>query len=219
MPNIDEIFTAEAEERIRAAVERAEEGTSGEIVPYVVAASDSYEGVLWKGAALGAMLGALLAALSRIAFSGWGPAPPVWFGVPPMVGAGIGYLLTGAIPSLRRALIGPETLERRTWRRAAVAFLEEEVFRTDERTGILLFLSLFEQRVVVLGDEGINRKVAQDEWDDLVQRVVRGVRAGEPVAALEDAIRRCGELLHRRGLEIQPDDVNELADDLRSREH
>ena len=43
------------------------------------------------------------------------------------------------------------------WLVAMAAFVEEEVFSTRDRTGILLFLSLFEHRVVVLGDSGINQ--------------------------------------------------------------
>jgi putative membrane protein len=218
MAGIREIFTPEAEAEIRRAVDRAEEGTSGEIVPFVVDASDTYEGTLWKGATTGALLVSLVAAGAWILWQPWGAPIALWLVGPPLAGSALGYLLVGALPSLRRALIGKEVASRRVERRAAIAFLDEEVFRTRDRTGILLFLSLFERRVVVLGDEGINSKVGEEEWRSIVSRLVAGIRADRSVQALVSAIDECGELLQRRGVEIKPDDINELSDDLRSRE-
>jgi putative membrane protein len=218
MPSLEEIFTTEAETAIRRAVKHAESGTSGEIVPFVVAASDTYEGALWKGAALGALLVPLAAVGVWLVFEPWGPPMPFWLTVPALVGAAVGYLVTGAVPALRRALIGRNVLDLRVRRRASVAFLEEEVFRTQDRTGILIFLSLLERRVVVIGDEGINKKVEPTEWTVLVEKLTAGIRAGRSAEALVTAIEECGELLHRRGVEIHPDDTDELENALRRRE-
>jgi putative membrane protein len=218
MASIEEIFTAETEAAIRRAVEEAESGTAGEIVPFVVAASDTYEGALWKGAALGALTVPLVAAGVWLVFEPWGPGLPFWLAVPSLVGAALGYLVSGAVPALRRALIGAVVLDLRVRRRASVAFLEEEVFRTRDRTGILIFLSLFERRVVVIGDEGINQKVEPGEWKDLVDRLTVGIRAGRSAEALVAALEECGKLLRRKGVEIRPDDTDELDNALRRRE-
>jgi putative membrane protein len=218
MSGVREIFTAEAESAIRQAVDRAERGTSGEIVPFVVNASDSYEGALWKGAALGALVASLVAAAAWLVWEFWGAPIALWLIGPPMAGAALGYLLAGAVPFLRRALIGQEVTSRRVERRAAMAFLDEEVFRTRDRTGILLFLSLFERRVIVIGDEGINSKVTESEWNELVARLVAGIESKRAVDALVSAIDECGELLRQRGVDIRPDDENELSDELRSRD-
>ena len=111
-----------------------------------------------------------------------------------------------------------DVLTRRVRRRAAVAFLDEEVFNTEDRTGILIFLSLFERRVVVLGDAGINSKVGEEEWAAITDAIAAGIHAGRPGEALVEGIGACGRLLARRGVEIQPDDRNELRDDLRRRD-
>ena len=77
---------------IRAAVEEAERSTSGEIVPYVVTASDGYPEAAWKGAALGALLAAL-AAWGVYHWGGfWGGQLFFWMVVPPAAGAAAGYL-------------------------------------------------------------------------------------------------------------------------------
>jgi len=101
--------------------------------------------------------------------------------------------------------------------RATAAFVDQEVFRTRDRTGILIFLSLLERRVVVLADAGINARVPQVEWDAIVALVVAGMRQGQPGPALATAIRRSGDLLAAHRFERRPDDRDELADDLRQR--
>lgn len=213
------LFTEADLEAVRAAVREAEAGTSGEIVPYVVPASDAYLSAVWKGTAFGALCGPLLAmAAFRLGggFWGWGGGVSLWLpAAAAIAAAGGGYLLATYVPAVKRWLAGPGMLDARVRQRAGLAFVSEEVFKTRERTGILLFVSLFEHRVVVLGDSGINRQVETEHWEGVVATVVEGIRAGRPGAALAAGIRQCGELLARFGVAIRPDDSNELADDLR----
>lgn len=202
-------------EAIRAAVAEAEQKTSGEIVPYYVEESDAYPGALWKGTALGAFAGAILA--EGVYFLGdfWGGLLPLWIALPAAAGGALGFLLTAYVPAVKRWMAGDALLDLRTRQRAEMAFLEQEVFRTRDRTGILLFLSLFEHRVIVLGDSGINQKVEPGQWDGIVRTVVDGIRDGRPGEALASGIRQCGELLERHGVAIRPDDRDELPNELR----
>ncbi|HEX7183166.1 MAG TPA: hypothetical protein VF756_15100 [Thermoanaerobaculia bacterium] len=217
MPKDDlhKLFTDADLEAVRAAVREAEARTAGEIVPYVVAASDVYANALWKGAAFGALVGPLIALAVYHLEELWGTHLNLWVSLPAAAGAAAGYLLAALIPIVRRWLAGDEILDLRTRQRAEMAFLEQEVFRTRDRTGILIFLSLFEHRVVVLGDSGINQQVEQRQWEGIVADLVTGIRAGRPGAALVEAIRQCGELLERHGVALQPGDRNELPDELR----
>ncbi len=116
---------------------------------------------------------------------------------------------------VRRLLAGRATILRRVAARAAEAFVAEEVFNTRERTGILIFLSVMERRVVVLGDAGIHGRIAGTEWDDLIGIVVEGIRSGRPADGLIRAIGESAALLLRHGFTIAPDDRNELGDTLR----
>jgi putative membrane protein len=213
--NVGKFFQAADLAEIERAVKAAERHTSGEIVPYVVARSDDYPQAAWKGACAGALLVALAAAAVRAWAGFWGPASAWWLALPPLAGAALGLLAVALVPPLRRALVASSDLEEAVSHRAALAFLEQEVFRTAERTGILIFLSLFERRVVVLGDAGINRAVAQEEWQAIVDEIVAGIRAGTPGAALARAIGRSGELLERHRVERRADDRDELPDHLR----
>ena len=211
------LFSERDLEAVRHAVAVAEGETSGEIVPFVVDASDAYEGASWKGAALGALGAALVAAVVHAAAGLWGVGA-LWIGLPAAAGGALGFLFTAFVPAVKRSLVPPDVLTRRVRRRAAVAFLDEEVFSTEDRTGILLFLSLFERRVVVLGDSGINAKVGEEEWAAITNDIAAGIHDGRPGEALVEGIGACGRLLARRGVEIRPGDRNELRDDLRRRD-
>lgn len=215
IPDPHRLFSQEDLEAIRRATIEAESRTSGEIVPLVVGSCADYGEALWKLVAFGAMLLPLLAAAVFIRWEVWAENPALWILAPSIVGAGAGFVLSRGCPACLRWLMDTEDLEKAVMARARRAFLEEEVFATRERTGILIFLSLFERRVVVMGDEGIHRAVEQHEWDDVVGSLIEGIRSGKVADALIQAIKDCGEILNQHGVEIRPDDTNELKDGLR----
>ena len=148
----------------------------------------------------------------------WGGAGFLWTTLPVAGGAAVGSVLARSFDQVRRRLVAADVLDLRVRRRALQAFVEEEVFRTRDRTGILIFVSLFEHRVAVLGDAGINAAVEQREWDGIVAGLVAGIRSGRPAPALVTAVEACGELLETHGVSIRPDDEDELANQLRLRE-
>lgn len=198
--------------RVRRAVEEAERRTAGEIVPYLVDASDDYGGALWQGAALGALGGCLAAFAAHFLTGVWGGSLLLWSLLPTAGGGALGWLAVLATPSARRWLTPGETLSRRVEMRAAAAFVECEVFATRERTGVLLFVSLLEHEVLVMADSGIHGAVEQATWDRLAAELAAGIRDGRAADALVEAVGKAGEILERRGVERRADDVNELPD-------
>jgi len=212
------MFSDQDLEAIRRAATAAEERTAGEIVPYLVGRVDDHDEARWKGAALGALAFALAAGAVHHLGGFWGGAGILWITLPALAGAAAGYLLALLFPGLERRLIQAEDLERRVAARAAAAFLEEEVFATRDRTGILIFLALFEHRAVILADSGIHAKVPAATWRRLVDDLVTGVRERRAASALVAVIERCGELLEEHGVERRADDVDELSDQPRVKE-
>lgn len=211
-------FDQAALDAVARAVGAAEERTAGEIVTYVVEECDPYPEATWRGGLYGALLGAAAAAAVHATSGAWGASLLVWSLLPAFGGALVGMIAGDRVPPLRRLLVPRAVLERRVALRAEAAFLEEEVFGTRDRSGILLFLALFERRAVVLGDSGINQVVPQAEWKGIVDELVAGIRAGDATGALVRAVERCGRLLEERGVRIRPDDVDELRDEPRVRE-
>jgi putative membrane protein len=137
----------------------------------------------------------------------------LWVALPPATGVAMGWGAALALPALRRLLVPPEVLAHRVRQRATQAFVEEEVFRTRDRTGILIFVSLFERHVVVRADRGLDGVVTPREWEEVVAAITAGMRRGQPGPALADGIRRCASLAAR--FPPRPDDRDELSGHLR----
>ncbi len=215
MPNLTFRLFAQADlDRITAAINEAESRTSGEIVPYVVDRSDAYEDAIWRAALLFALVTLSGFVIARQFTETWLPDLKT-IALAVTLAAGLGLLLVNYVPALTRLFTGSNMLDLRVYQRAAEAFIEEEVFNTRDRTGILIFLSLLERRVLVIGDTGINSRVGQSEWNEIVQRVIAGMRSGKTADGLIDAIKRCGLILQRHGVERRSDDRDELSDRLR----
>lgn len=206
-------FPEEDLDRVRQAVAAAEAVTGGEIVPYLVEASDDYDGAVWEGGALGAVGACLVVAGVQWGLGLWAAPLVAWLVLPALAGLAMGLLAVRWIPPLRRALVPPATLDRRTELRAAAAFVEAEVFATRNRTGILLFVSTFEHRVVILADNGIHARVEQEVWDGVAADLAAGIRAGRGGDALVAAVERCGRILEEAGVPLRPDDVDELPNE------
>jgi putative membrane protein len=208
-----EPFDAAELDAIRAAVVAAESRSAGEIVTLIVERCDTYQGALWKSAALGAMAATLVASVIHGALGYWGGSIWLWLALPAWAGAGIGFVLPLIVPVLHRAAVGAHVLDARVAMRARAAFAESEVFATRARTGLLLFVALFEHRVEIVCDRGIEPKVATVDWEPIVDRLTAGLRQGRAGQSLVAAIAEIGSLLESRGVTgAGGPDIDELPD-------
>lgn len=203
----EDFFTAEDQERIRLAVATAEKATSGEIATMVVARSDSYREAVTLGAVLGAATVALVIAVLSHHITIWSYLPLTMALYFPL------QLLVSRVPALQRPFIATARLNEAVRERAVRAFYEKELYRTKDETGILIFISLFEHKVWILGDRGINTKIPADSWGELVQILVAGIKNGSAADALCEVINRCGKVLATH-FPREADDINELQDEI-----
>lgn len=216
--SIQKRFSSQDLERIKAAVRTAEEKISGEIVPVFVEKSGIYTISLYRGF----LAFAAVAFLAIILFDRYANYfqdlavydPLMIFLWVVMVGM-LGALITHYVNPLKRLMMSQTHLDRATRQRAENAFLEEEVFATRHRTGIMIFVSFFEREVIVMADRGISKVVEQKEWDKLVRGITQNIKQGKVTEGIEAAILRSGEILLEKGFIKTKDDVNELRDDLR----
>ncbi len=208
-------FTEEEQERINEAVRRAEQRTTGEIVPMVVAASARYREAGYRtGLMLGWLTLAVLLTVERYWLPwGWHAGNAGWLLLAVIGAYGCGEWL-GRFPTVIRLVTSRDRMAYKVMLRARRAFHDHGLDRTEGRTGILIFVSLLEHRVQVLADQGINTRVPPGTWDGVVQGIVEGIRADRPADALCEAIAQCGELLARHCPSESGRNVNELPDRL-----
>jgi putative membrane protein len=207
-------FTETEKAGIAEAVRKAELETSGEIVPYVVGHSDRYPEAGHRAGAALAFLVLIGFALTNLFTDYWLPFGIAESAVAAILAYGIGNLV-GLFTSVKRHIVSNSAKQSRVDERAALAFLTEEVFKTRDRTGVLIFISLLERRVRILGDSGINAKVSQEQWDAIVAGLIQQIKSGTPAEGLIEAIEKCGALLKEYGLAIKSDDTNELDNNVR----
>lgn len=203
MKSAADFFTSEEKQRIEAAVRAAEAKTSGEIVPMVV--DDSYE---YPRAEL--IGGGTLALATGLLVSWAIGGESIWWFLPVFLVSFFAFQqLIRKLPDLKRKLINPDELTEEVKEKALVSFLEQELHHTRDRTGILILISLFERRVQVLADSGINAKVSENTWDELVEIIIAGLKSDDACTAVCKAVERCGELLTEH-FPVKDDDSDEL---------
>jgi len=202
-------------QRIQTAVEMAEKKISGEIVPVFVEQSASYRASYYLAALLGATITFGILVFAARYFPLHSITEPALLYLYTILGGALGAAAAKYFRGIRKLLIGKKKLAWAAMRRAESAFLAEEVFETRFRTGILIFVSFFERKIIILADKGINSKVDPGIWEELVQGLSHYFKNKKITDGIISTIEQCGSLLLEKGFIIAPDDVNELKDNLR----
>ena len=123
------------------------------------------------------------------------------------------FYFIGNISSIDRLIVPKKLRNRKVQERATRYFMESGVYNTKDRTGILIFISIMEQRVELLADSGINELISPEKWQNIVDNIIKGIRQKEIADHLVESISECGNLLAEH-FPIQTDDKNELTDDI-----
>ena len=180
-------FTPEDRAAISAAISRAEQKTSGEIVVVAALASDGYRsfGVLW------AALLALAVPIPLIFATKW----PVQYIYLLQLAAFLAFLVLFQLDSVRYWLVPPAVKRARAHQHAVEQFLVQNIHTTKGRTGVLIYVSFVERFAEVIADEGIYRKVPPSAWEDVVGELTNHLARGTTTEGFIRAIERCGKML------------------------
>ena len=95
--------------------------------------------------------------------------------------------------------------------RAIEVFSMLQVWHTEENTGILLYVLLADHKVEIVADRGIQKKVAQEEWNGIVRMMEEHFRAGRFPEGAIAGVRAVSELLARH-FPADASNPNELPD-------
>ncbi len=193
-----EFLTREEQQEIIARVKQAEKMTSGEIVPMVVSFSGSYQlsAVL---AALFVVVPLALLAVELLGLYGLQPRTGFYlFLLMTSIGcSGLYYLMMKRrrLAGLFRHFLFVKDVEQAVEKSALAAFYREGLYKTIAHNGVLLYISVFEQKMWILADQGVNDKIAQGEWEKIVDAATAKIAAGERCAAICQAVDDIAALL------------------------
>ena len=97
--------------------------------------------------------------------------------------------------------------------RAAFIFKELKMEDTAARNGVLIYIALKDKQFAIIGDEGINKMVEKDFWNDVKDEMAEFFKSGNFTEGVVKGILRSGEKL-KKYFPHQDDDVNELSDEI-----
>ena len=204
-----QFLTDDERARVTATVQEAEKLTAGEIVVMIISASYHYPMANVIGAAVFALP---LALMFTVMVGEW-----LWIGGQNMW-LFIGFLTVLFIlfhevikrtPWLKRLFISEREINAEVEEAAITNFFNEGLYRTRDETGVLVLISVFEHKVWVLADKGINTKVQAGQWDDIVKIIVDGIKQKRRAGSICEAIEKIGNLL-KDHFPVKPDDTDEL---------
>ncbi len=203
----DSVLAKDAEARVHAALIDVERHTIGEVVPVVLGRSDAHPSGEWRS-------GLVLLVLGSALLEGVLPWHSPWLVILCQVGLGaIGFGLARALPGWKRMFVAEKRATEVALEQASLEFQRLELHRTEARTGVLLFVTLFERRVVILGDTGIHAKVGDVQWARTRDAVLSGIDREDLATGLVDGIHACGEVLTKH-FPVADGDRNEVPDRL-----
>jgi len=216
-------FTEPDKQAVARAIREAESMTSAEIVPVVATVSGRYDRA---EDIVGLLVGLLALTAGWLFCPAVHPAPGWTAGsgllptaglLPAVLCVVIGFIAGSALatwfPVLRLPFVSSKEMEDEVSKAAHFAFAFKRVRKTVGATGVLLYVSLYEHRVVVLPDDGI-ANVPDDAWSSVRDLLVDGLRRGAATEGLVAAVRQCGETLSAT-CPRRDDDADELTNELR----
>lgn len=200
------ILTDQDKQRIREAVEIAENQSSGEFVTVIARQADQYLYIptLWA-AVLSLLSPAVMVLLNN----------HLEFQEIYSLQLGVFLLLTLLFrwQALTILMVPKAVRMHRAKRLAWEQFFALGLHHTRERNGVMLFVSVAEKYVEIIADKGINDKVEQADWDGIIRDFTAAVKSGKIADGFVGSIQACGLLLETH-FPKRDDDVNELSNHL-----
>jgi putative membrane protein len=210
----DRILSEPDRSRLDGLVAEAERRTGTQIVLAVVRRSDAYPELPWKAFALGAAMSGLSVALLGAPFGGWSARIAALAVGVAVLACGAAFALAAVLaPPFGRLFLSAFRAETEVRQCAESMFLSRELFATGGRKGILLLVSLFERRTVLLPDRGWGVRLDGPSARGITAAMTPALRRREVPRALETGLESLV-----RFLEAAPAGVpggrgaNELAD-------
>jgi putative membrane protein len=198
--------------RLDGLIVDVEKRTNTQIVLAVIQRSDSYAELPWKAFALGASIAGLLIFVLDLLSYGWYPRVTVLIAVAgTLAGGAVFALLTVLIPGFAKRFLSSFRAEVEVRQYAESLFLSKELFATSNRTGILVLVSLFERKIVILPDKGLSDQLTNDAMQSIITAMTQLLKRNEISRAFESGLE---QLSHTLETSVQGKGENELSDEI-----
>jgi putative membrane protein len=210
---MDQILSENDRTQLDRQIADTERRTKAQIVLATAKRCDSYAELPWKAFALGTSVTGLLVVAHDLLLPGWISNTAILTSIAATLAAGaVLALLAILVPGFARLLLSAHRAEVEVQQYAESLFLSREMFATRERSGILLLVSLFERRLVILPDKGLRDRLHADALQDIILQVSKPLARNEVRRALEAGLEELVRALEPSAPAGLPQD--ELSNDI-----
>lgn len=197
---------------ITSRVAALEARTGTQVVTVVVGKSDSYAEAPWKAFALGTGVAALACVIWQLAEGGWSAdTSRTWHVLVILIGGAFLALLAVLYSPFARLFVDRIRRDVEVVQFAQSLFFQRGLDRTRGRVGMLVLVSLFERKVVILAEEGFDGRIGTPDWAALTGRITFLLRHTGIATALRAGLSSLEAMLLERGF-CGPGTGNELPD-------
>ena len=123
------------------------------------------------------------------------------------------YLLTEIIKSWKRLFIKKKRMKRNVEVYGRAIFQKGGIRFTNERIGVLFYVSMFEKQVFILPDRGAETSVPDEEWQKMNSDFQSIFLEKDIAGAFIKELKKCKDIFAKYILPVE-NDINELPDDL-----
>jgi len=170
-------------------------------VTAVIGKSDSYAEIPWIAFALGVVAAGFAVVAADAARPQWTTAHTAILQTTIILGAGAACALLAIFSTpVAQLFLRASRRDVEVRQYAESLFLTRELFRTRDRLGLLILVSLFERRVDILPDTGFRGRVSDADWAAVVTPITTTLRSAGPGAALQEGLKALDALLARTGV-------------------
>ena len=204
-------LTEEEQNLLSRRVTGLESRTGAQVVAAVIGKSDSYPEAPWKAFALGVALAALYSAARSLIVYDWEAGESALAHAVVILGSGaVLALLAVLFEPFSRLFTDRRRRDLEVTQYAKALFFDRGLDRTRGRIGILLLVSLFERKVVILADDGFEARIDRDDWQRLTDRMTLLLGRGNAAGALHAGLEGLEALLLERGYRVDESTADEL---------
>ena len=225
MKKSSQYFTEVERKNICKAVQEAELKTSAEIIPVAVTSSGRYDRAediigLLLGIVVMVNVLAFMPEYDRGGVASWSDnffqqIPFTLYLIASLIaGFMVGVIVSNRLAWLKKLFTPQIEMRDEVISNASKIFYDQRVHHTSSESGLLIFISFFEKRAVILGDEKIEKDLGIDTIETLCQKLTASLKEKKsPADSMIKIIEEAGSLL-ADSLPRNDSDENELSDAL-----
>ena len=199
--NATRALNKEKQDEIARAIVEAEKTTSAELVCAVATESGRYDRA---ESIVGLVFGLVALCLTHVRVTGFtlqsGEWPSTeglemgWQCAAVVAGFILGSLFASYVHPLRRFFTRDEEMQSETWRAASHVFTQSSAEGIASRAAVVVYLSLFERRVVVLAGKAAHEALGDEGLKRIRDAAVAPLKTGDIAGALTAAVAEAAQL-------------------------